>query len=212
MSRPRVMLADDHKLLLEAFHALLEPDYEVVGTASDGRELLKRAPVLAPDIVVLDISMPLLNGMDAGRQLKKTLPDVKLIFVTVNTEPEYVHEAFAVGATGYVLKSSAASELFQALREAVEGRNYVSPAVSRVLMGSFTRDPTNHREAKLTERQREVLQLLAEGFSMKQAAAVLDITPRTVAFHKYRMMEALGIETSAELVQHAVKLGIVKPK
>ncbi len=209
MKRPRVLLADDHKLLLEAFQKLLEPDCEVVGSVTDGRALLAAASELEPDIIVLDISMPKLNGLDAGRQIKKMMPDVKLIFLTVNEDPDFVSEAFRVGASGYLLKRSAASELFQAIQNVCRGRAYVTPLVAQGMIDSFIEGPKRRRTSgKLTPRQREVLQLLAEGRSMKEAAAILDVTPRTVAFHKYRMMEELRIKTNAELIQFAVKQGL----
>jgi len=209
MKRPRVLLADDHKLLLEAFQKLLEPDCEVVGSVTDGRALLAAASELEPDIIVLDIAMPLLNGLDAGGQIKKMMPDVKLIFLTVNEDPDFVSEAFRVGASGYLLKSSAASELFQAIQDACLGRTYVTPLVAQGMVDSFIEGPKRRKASgKLTPRQREVLQLLAEGRSMKEAAAILNVTPRTVAFHKYRMMEELRLKTNAELIRFAIKQGL----
>ena len=209
MKRPRVLLADDHKLLLEAFHKLLEPDCEVVGKVADGRALLAAASELEPDIIVLDIAMPLLNGLDAGGQIKKMMPDVKLIFLTVNEDPDFVSEAFRVGASGYLLKSSAASELFQAIQDACLGRTYVTPLVAQGMVDSFIEGPKRRKASgKLTPRQREVLQLLAEGRSMKETAAILNVTPRTVAFHKYRMMEELRLKTNAELIRFAIKRGL----
>ena len=166
MKRPRVLLADDHKLLLEAFQKLLEPDCEVVGSVADGRALLAAASELEPDIIVLDIAMPLLNGLDAGGQIKKMMPDVKLIFLTVNEDPDFVSEAFRIGASGYLLKSSAASELFQAIQDVSRGRAYVTPLVAQGMVDSFIEGPKRRRASdKLTPRQREVLQLLAAGRS-----------------------------------------------
>ncbi len=209
MKRPRVLLADDHKLLLEAFRKLLEPDCEVVGSVTDGRALLAAASELEPDIIVLDIAMPLLNGLDAGRQIKKVMPDVKLIFLTVNEDPDFVSEAFRVGASGYLLKRSAASELFQAIQDVCRGRAYVTPLVAQGMIDSFIEGPKRRKASgKLTPRQREVLQLLAEGRSMKEAAAILNVTPRTVAFHKYRMMDELRLKTNAELIRFAIKQGL----
>jgi DNA-binding NarL/FixJ family response regulator len=205
--RPKILLADDHALLLEAFRALLEPEFEVVGTATDGRSLLEQFSRLKPDVVVIDVGMPLLNGLDAGRQIKAQQRSVKLIYLTMNPEPDLASEALRLGASGYVLKSSAASELKQAINEALRGRSYITPLITQDVVGLLL----EHRERppELTARQREVLQLLAEGRSMKEAAAILSVTPRTVAFHKYRMMEQLHLKTSAELVQYAVKHGIV---
>ena len=210
MRRPRVLLADDHRLLREAFAQLLEPGCDVVGAVADGRALLAAAQELRPDIVVLDIAMPLLNGLDAARQLKGLLPEVRLIFLTVSEDPELAAEAFRVGASGYLLKNSAASELFQAIQEVSQGRSYVTPLATQGLVGSLIREPGRASASEqLTTRQREVLQLLAEGRTMKEIAQILAITPRTVAFHKYSMMEDLGIKTSAELVQFAIKHHIV---
>jgi DNA-binding NarL/FixJ family response regulator len=205
--RPRILLADDHTLLLEAFKALLTPEFEVVGTVTDGRTLIEECGRLDPDVVVLDIGMPLLNGLDAGRQLRAERRSLKLIYLTMNPSPDLAAEALRLGASGYVLKTSAAHELTQAIREALRGRSYITPLVTRDVVGSLMQQRPMHTE--LTTRQREVLQLLAEGRSMKEVGAILNLTPRTVAFHKYRMMEQLRLKSSAELVQFAVKIGIV---
>jgi DNA-binding NarL/FixJ family response regulator len=207
MTRPRILMADDHLMLLEAFKALLEPDFEVVGSVTDGRALLEEFSRLQPDVVLLDVAMPLLNGLDAGRQLKAQRRSVKLIYLTMNPDPDLAGEALRLGASGYVLKSSAAQELKQAIQEALRGRSYITPLITRDVVGSLIRQRTSRNE--LTARQREVLQLLAEGKSMKEVAAILDLTPRTVAFHKYRMMEQLRLKTSAELVKFAVQQGVV---
>jgi DNA-binding NarL/FixJ family response regulator len=210
MRRPRVLLADDHRLIREAFARLLESDCEVVGAVADGRALLADAPDLRPDIVVLDIAMPLLNGLDAARQLKRLMPEVKLIFLTVSEDPDLAAEAFRAGASGFLLKNSAASELLKSIQEVSQGRSYITPLATQGLVGSFLRDPGPARGmSHLSDRQREVLQLLAEGRTMKEIARILKITPRTVAFHKYGIMEDLGIKSSAGLVQYAVKHGIV---
>jgi DNA-binding NarL/FixJ family response regulator len=207
MSRPRILMADDHLMLLEAFKALLEPDFEVVGMVSNGRTLVEEFARLHPDVVLLDVAMPLLNGLDAGRQLKAQRRGVKLIYLTMNPDADLASEALRLGASGYVLKSSAAQELKQAIHEALRGRSYITPLITRDVVGSLIeRRP---RQQELTARQREVLQLLAEGKSMKEVAAILDLTPRTVAFHKYRMMEQLRLKTSAELVRFAVQSGVV---
>ena len=210
MRRARVLLADDHRLLLQAFEKLLQPDFEVVGTVSDGRALLTAARELKPDVIVLDISMPLLNGMVAAERLKKMMPEVKLIFLTVNEDPGFASEAMRIGASGYLLKSSAASELFHAIEVALEGRTYVTPMIMQDMVTSLAngRQP-NEASAKLTTRQREVLQLLAEGHSMKAVANILALSPRTIAFHKYRIMEELSLKTNADLVQFAIKHGFV---
>jgi DNA-binding NarL/FixJ family response regulator len=210
MARPRVLLADDHRLLREAFAQLLEPDCEVVGAVGDGRALLAAAQELRPDVVVLDIAMPLLNGLEAARQLRRLMPEVRLIVLTVSEDPDLAAEAFRAGASGYLLKNSAASELITAIREVDQGRSYVTPLATQGLVGSLLREPGPAREtAPLTLRQREVLRLLADGRTMKEIAHILAIAPRTVAYHKYSMMEDLGIKTSAELVQFAVKHHIV---
>jgi DNA-binding NarL/FixJ family response regulator len=206
MDRPRVLLADDHRLIREAFARLLEPDCDVVGAVGDGRAVLDAVHDLRPDIVVMDVAMPLLNGLDAARQLKRAVPKVKVIFLTMSEDPEVAAEAFRVGASGYLLKNSAASELLQAIREVSRGRSYVTPLATRGLIDSFTHHAAAAvRPAELSPRQREVLQLLAEGNTMKEIARVLKITPRTVAFHKYSKMEQLGIRSSAALVQFAAR-------
>jgi len=209
MNRPRVLLADDHTLLLGALEKLLAEDCDVVGQASDGRALVAAAEQLKPDIIVLDISMPLLNGLDAARQIKQKRREIKLIFLTMNEDADLAAEAFRAGASGYLLKRSAASELAVAIREVMQGRSYVTPMATEGLMDSLLQ-PADHKPApELTPRQREVLQLLAEGRSMKEVASVLNLTPRTVAFHKYRMMDELKVKSTAELVQYAIKHHIV---
>ena len=209
MSRPRVLLADDHALLLGAFEKLLSADCEIVGQVSDGRALVAAADELKPDIVVLDISMPLLNGIEAMRQIRQKARNVKFVFVTMNDDADLAAEAFRSGASAYVLKQSAASELLTAIRLVMEGRSYVTPLITQDLVGSLVRGGQSAPGHQLTPRQREVLQLLAEGRSMKEAASLLNLTPRTVAFHKYRMMEQLKVKSTAELVQYAVKHHIV---
>ncbi len=208
--RRRVLLADDHTLLLEAFEKLLNPESSVVGAVSDGRTLLAAAAKLKPDVIVLDIAMPLLNGLDAARHLKKTMPAIKLIFLTMHENPDLAREAFRIGASGYLLKTSAFSELSQAIREALCGRSYVTPQITQGMMESFARRPGDSQDPpQLSLRQREVLQLLVEGHSMKEAARILSISPRTVAFHKYRMMELLQLKSNADLIQFAVREDIV---
>ena len=209
MGRPRVLLADDHTLLLGAFEKLLSADCEIVGQVSDGRALVAAADELKPDIVVLDISMPLLNGIEAARQIRQKTRNVKFVFVTMNDDADLAAEAFRSGASAYVLKQSAASELLTAIRQVIEGRSYVTPLITQDLVGSLVHGDQSAPGHQLTPRQREVLQLLAEGRSMKEAASLLNLTPRTVAFHKYRMMEQLKVKSTAELVQYAVKHHIV---
>ena len=208
--RPRVLLADDHQLVREAFSQLLAPNCDVVGAVADGRALLAAAKELNPDLVVVDIAMPLLNGLDAARQLKRLLPAVKVIFLTMSEDSDVAAEAFRVGAAGFLLKNSAASELFLAIQEALHGRSYVTPQAMRGLVGTLIDAPEPGRKpGELSPRQREVLQLLAEGHSMKEVGRILKITPRTVAFHKYSMMEELGVKSSAELVRFAIKQHVV---
>jgi DNA-binding NarL/FixJ family response regulator len=212
MTRPKILLADDHVLIAQALEHLLQGEFDVVGTVSDGRALLKAAGELAPDVVVVDIGMPLLNGLDAGEQLKALHPRIKVIFLTQNREPRFAVEAFRRNASGYLLKDSAASELTTAIREALRGKSYISPAIAKGMLAEASSGPAGHSTVReLSAREREVLQLLAEGKSMKEVAGLLEISPRTVEFHKYRIMELLRVKTNAELVQQAIKLGLITP-
>lgn len=212
MGCPRVMLADDHTMLVEAFRKLLEPQFEVVGAVSDGRALVETAPQLKPDVIVVDVAMPLMNGLEAGLRLKESMPAVKLIFLTMNEDPDLAIEAIRSGASGYLLKNSAASELIHAIQMALKEKSYVTPQIARGMQKAFIRGLRPKARAKsLTPRQREVVQLLAEGKSMKEVADVLNVTPRTVAFHKYRIMEELSLKTTAELIQFAIKSKILVP-
>jgi DNA-binding NarL/FixJ family response regulator len=212
MKRPKVLLADDHLLLAQALEHLLQAEFDVVGTVPDGRALLKAAGEVSPDVAVVDIGMPLLNGLDAAEQLKALHPDIKVIFLTQNREPRFAVEAFRRQASGYLLKDSAASELSTAIREALRGNTYVSPSIAKGMLDEMTGPEVSHVTLReLSAREREVLQLLSEGKSMKEVAAVLDISPRTVEFHKYRIMELLRVKTNAELVQQAIKLGLITP-
>jgi DNA-binding NarL/FixJ family response regulator len=210
MRRPRVLLADDHLMLLDALKGLLEPTYSVVGLVIDGRALLKAAEQLKPDIVVLDIAMPKLNGLDAGRQLKELMPGVKLIFMTMNEDPYLVGEAFRAGASAFLLKQAAGLELNEAIQQVLKGGSYVTPSSAKGLDKISLREPQNREHTpEPTPRQREVIQLLAEGRTMKEVARLLYITPRTVAAHKYSVMELLQLESTAELVQYAIKHSII---
>ncbi len=212
MRKARVLLADDHEMLLEAFEQLLQPDFEVVGTVGNGHALLAAAVELKPDVIVLDIAMPQMNGMVAARRLKQTMPEVKIIFLTVNEDADFASEAMRIGASGYLLKSCAASELFQAIEVALEGKSYVTPMIMQEMVASLANDrQTDGASANLTTRQREVLQLLAEGHSMKEVANILDVSPRTIAFHKYRIMNELSLNSSADLVRFAIKHSFVSP-
>lgn len=207
MTRIRVFLADDHAMLLDAFQRLLENECDVVGTALDGQELLDRAPAVRPDVVVVDIGMPRINGIDAARSLRALLPNVRIVFLTTSEDPDLAADALAaVDGSGFLLKSGAGSELLQAIQEAHSGGTYITPRIARAVFDSAR----IRKGPQLTPRQREVLQLLAEGMSMKEVAHSLGITPRTVAHHKYAMMETLHIKTSAELIRYAVRRGIVR--
>jgi DNA-binding NarL/FixJ family response regulator len=209
MKRTRVILADDHTLMLEALKNMLEPEFEVVGIFADGLELVEAAAALDPNVIVLDVGMPNMNGLLAGRRLKHSVPRVKLIYLTMNHDPDVAAEAFRLGASGFLVKNSAASELVRAIREVVRGGSYVTPLMTCDMVGSFVQNFKHMKEPhQLTLRQREVLQLLAEGRSMKEAAFILDISPRTVAFHKYTMMEHLHVRSSAELIQYALKTSV----
>lgn len=210
MKRPRVILADDHLLVLDALKNLLEPEFEIVGKFSDGHTLVEQAQKLNPNVVVLDIGMPTMNGLNAGQRLKKLMPTVKLIYLTMNQDPDLAAEAFRLGASGFVVKSAAASELLQALREVVRGGAYVTPLLTKGMVGSFIQNLKRRKSTNsLTLRQKEVLQLLAEGRSMKEAAFILNVSPRTVAFHKYTMMEHLQIKSSAQLIEYAMKSSVL---
>ena len=210
MPTARVVIVDDHTLLTEAFRRLLEPECDVVGTFDDPRVFLRDVTRLHPDVALLDISMPTLNGLDAARELRRLLPATRIIFLTMNEDPDVAAEAFRLGASGYLLKRSAASEVAFAVREVMSQRYYITPLLTRDLVGSFVH-PNELRKPihQLTPRQREVLQLLAEGRSMKEAAAILNISPRTIAFHKYRMMEQLRVQSTAALIQFAMREGLI---
>ena len=212
MARIRILLADDHTLFCNLLRDLLEPGYEVVGSVSDGRELLKAAASLDPDVVLVDIGMPSLNGLDAGRRLKQANPKVKLIYLTMNNNVEYAREALQAGASGFVLKNSQSSQLLRAIRDALQGRSYVAPEIRQAMSEIFVRDPKAvDRPQHLTDRQREVLQMLAEGRSLREISELLRISYRTVRFHKVRIMEELGISKNAELVKYAMKQGMISP-
>jgi DNA-binding NarL/FixJ family response regulator len=210
MKRPRVILADDHTIILDALKNLLEPEFEVVGMFADGHALMEGAPDLNPNVIVLDIGMPTMNGLNAGQRLKQAMPLVKLIYLTMNHDPDTAGEAFRLGASAYLLKTSAATELQRAIREVVRGGYYVTPLMTKGMVGSYVQNFKRRKSTSpLTLRQKEVLQLLAEGRSMKEVAFVLNVSPRTVAFHKYTMMEHLQIRSSAELIEYAMRSSIV---
>ena len=210
-NRPRILIADDHTLVADLCRQLLQTEFEVVGTVNNGRALVRAAAELKPDVIVVDVAMPILNGLDAGQQVKENCPAVKLVFLTMNSHIELAAEAFRRGASGYLLKTCAASEMVTAVHEVLRGRSYMSKTLRRDDVNYLRRTETKlvEENERLTERQREVLQLLAEGKVMKEIADILNMTTRTVAFHKYRMMEALGAKSNAELVRYAVRHHIV---
>ena len=204
--RPRLLLADDHTLIAEGCKSFLEPEFEVVAVVNDGRAMLKAALELKPDVVILDIAMPNLNGLDAGEQLRAALRNVKVVYLTMHIEPEVAAEAFRRGASAYILKSSAAEELTMAVRSVLRGESYLTPLITKdtvtfLLRSGFGGKP----EKRITSRQSEVLQLLAEGKSMKEIADILQLKPGTVAFHKYKIMETLGLRTNADLLRYAIE-------
>jgi DNA-binding NarL/FixJ family response regulator len=210
MKKPRVLLADDHLVVAEGLRSLLEPHFEVVGIVADGREVIIAAEKLAPDVVVLDVSMPSLNGIEAARQMRAASCPAKVIFLTMHREVTYAARALDAGASGFVLKHSAASELVTAIQEALKGGTYITPQIAGDLLDSVRRGKPAGAEglSELTARQREVLQLVAEGRSAKEIAAVLHISRRTAEFHKARLMDTLGVQNTAELIQYAIRTGV----
>ena len=208
--RPKVLLADDHAMVVAGLSRLLQAQFDLVGTARDGRELLEMARTRLPDVVVTDISMPRLNGLDAAKALRETHPQIKVVFLTMHADVNFATEAFRAGALGYLLKHSAAEELLTAVNEAIAGRVYVTPLVSKSVLTTFAERPDAHQGGVgLTPRQREVLQLVAAGRTMKEIAKILGVSPRTVEFHKKNLVRHLGLKTTAELTQYAVKRGLV---
>ncbi len=205
--RPTIMIADDHTFVADACKNLLEPEFDVVATVGDGRALVRVAANLKPQVVIVDIGMPLLNGLDAGCQVKELLGSVKLLFLTMNTDPSLAAEAFRRGASGYLLKTGTAAELIAAVREVLRGRSYLSPAVAKEAVDCLLHQDKEFIDEGewLTERQREVLQLLTEGKSMKEVAHILNVSTSTVAFHKLRIKEALHARNDSDLVKYAIK-------
>jgi len=213
MTKPRLLIADDHKIFAEGLKRLLNTDFDIAGVVEDGRELVAAAEKLRPDLIVVDISMPMLNGIEAVRQIKKVRPETKVVFLTMHPDVAYAVSAFKEGASGYVLKNSVPDELITAIREGLKGRTYVTPLIAGKLLHAYESGSQSRTDKvpSLTSRQREVLQLLAEGHSVKEIAVILNISAKTVEYHKYRMMEDLGIKTTAELTRYAVKQGITEP-
>lgn len=215
MSRPRVLIADDHRIVGEGLRGLLEPWFELAAIVEDGQQLVDAATRLRPDVIVADISMPRLNGLEAIDQLRRAGMEAKVVFLTMHRDATYAARALQAGAAGFVLKHSASSELVTAIQEALAGRTYLTPAIASLLK----RDPTGGLDAStvpatspLTPRQREVAQLYAEGYSAKEIAAQLGISTRTAENHKAHIMSALGLSTTAELVQYAMRHGLIGPE
>jgi DNA-binding NarL/FixJ family response regulator len=204
MERPRILIADD-ALVAEAFKDLIEPDYQVIRVVPDGITLLSTAVEMKPDVVLMDMEMSLLNGVNAGRELKKLLPKTKVILLAMNDDPDVASKALCQWSSGYLLKRSAGVELKRAIGEVLRGHSYVTPSIAQKLIDEFLRTPRQSRTKELTTRQRQVLQLLAEGHSMKEAAEILNVAVRTIAFHKYRIMEDFGVKTNSDLVRFAMR-------
>lgn len=210
MARVKILLADDHTLFCNLLKDLLEPEYEVVGSVSDGRQLLNAAGSLQPDVALVDISMPSLNGLDAGRRLKKVNPKLKLIYLTMNNDVELAREALEAGASGFVLKNAPSSDLLKAVRGSLKGQSYLAPEIRKAMDKAFIRDPkAAMRHQHLTDRQREVLQMLAEGRTLGEIASQLKITYRTARFHKFKIREELGISKDSDLIKYALKHGLI---
>ncbi len=208
MPKPRILVADDHALVIEGFRRILQEHYELVGTVGDGYALLAAAKTVQPDIVILDISMPLLNGIDTSAQLKKICPTAKIIIVTMHAGADYVRSAFEAGASAYVLKGSAVDELEQAIRAVLGGHSYITPLITKEFVDVFL-STVSEKSKDLTPRQREVLQFLAEGRTAKEIANLLHITSRTVEFHKGQILDHLKLKTTADLIKYALTHGIV---
>ena len=213
MSKPRILIADDHKIFTEGLKRLLDEDFDIVGVVADGRQLIASAKKLRPDAIVADISMPMLNGIDAVRQIKKEQPSIKVVFLTMHPDVAYAVSAFREGASGYVLKNSAPDELVTAIQEGLKGKTYVTPLIAGKLLRAYESGSQTQIDIdaalNLTSRQREVLQLIAEGHTVKEIAVILNIAVKTVEYHKYRMMEDLNAKTTADLIRFAVKQGLV---
>ena len=211
MTRPRVLLADDHTIVTEGLKSILEPEFELVGTVEDGRAMLLAAEELQPDVIIADITMPSLNGLDAVRQLKSKNERAKVVFLTMHSDADLATEAFRAGASGYLLKQSAGEELITAIHTVLKGRVYLTPLIQQEVLEAFMKagGEPDKASVELTARQREVLQLVAEGRTMKEIATALNVSTRTVESHKYDLMEKLGLQTTAELIQYAIKRGVV---
>ena len=207
----RVLLADDHAIVAEGLATLLKGHFNLVGTVRDGSELIDATRKLRPDVIVADIAMPVLSGLEALRRLKNMKNDAKVIFLTMHADAQLAAEAFRAGACGYVLKQSAGEELIAAIQEVFEGKTYLTPLITKAVIANLTAS-TPQSGVKLTPRQRDVLRLIAEGRRMKEIGAILELSTRTVESHKYEMMRALGVESTAELVRYAIQIGLVDGK
>jgi len=209
VNRPRVLLADDHRMMAEGLRGLLADEFELVGVVEDGRAMIAAASNLRPDVIVADIAMPHLNGIEAVALLKKDNPDIKVVMLTMHANASYARRALDAGASGFVLKHSAPAELVMAIHAALKGKTFITPALAGEVLQEIQHEPRRANVGSLTPRQREILQLLAEGRSAKEIAKTLAISARTVEFHKYQMMEAQGLHSSAELIHYAIKNAIV---
>ncbi len=207
--RTKVLLADDHAIVAEGLASVLKDRYDLVGIVADGSELIDAARKLQPDVIVSDIAMPVLGGLEALRRLKMAQSAAKVIFLTMHADAQLATEAFRAGACGYVLKQSAGEELISAIQEVLQGRTYLTPLITKDVIAALT-ESTPQPAAKLTQRQREVLQLIAEGRRMKEIAAILQLSTRTVETHKYEIMRALKVTSTAELVRYAIHVGLVE--
>lgn len=211
MTRPRVLLADDHKIVVQGLKSLLSAEFELAGVVADGQAMVEAAKTLRPDVIVADVTMPVLNGLEALETLRKEGIDVPVVFLTMHNQPGYARRALQAGAAGYVPKLAGPEELLQAIRVALDGGTFVSPALARAVIGTVDGANTGERIAKLTSREREVLCMIADGLSAKEIAKKLDLSSRTVESHKYQLMESLGAQSSAELIRIAIRHGIVEP-
>jgi len=205
MNRIRILMADDHMMFAEGLRSLLREEFELLGTAGNGRDLIEFALGLKPDVILVDISMPVLNGFDAVRELRKRGSESRIIFLTMHNDATFLAEALRCGASGYILKQAAGEELVNAIREVAQGNNYISPLITNLP----TESQTKHAQKTLTPRQREVLELISRGLTMKEIAAELKISTRTAESHKYETMQTLGVETTAELIRYCLRLGLI---
>lgn len=210
MNRTRILLADDHKMFAQGLRGLLEDEFDLVGSVENGQALVDAALELAPDVIVADISMPVLNGLDAVRQLREQGVTAKVIFLTMHADDRLLAEAFRCGGTGYVLKQSAGEELILAIKQVLDGHKYVTPLLAREWAEDISKEIDRTKKLTLTPRQREVLQLVIEGCTMKEVASRMGISTRTAESHKYEMMDGLGVDSTAELIQYAIKLGMTE--